>query len=254
MTTTTTAPRTVERLASAARAERLTALATPAARLLLVMSIVMAVLSVVANLAAVDDITDDSIVQLAMHASTVPTLIFSILAGLYSSTTDLRFGLMDQRLLSEPNRAVALCAKAITAAQTGFLYGLLGAITAVVGATAYYAANGESFDVGSPFVRDALVGVIIAAPLFAVLGVAIGMLVGNQPAAIGGTLAWLLVIEPIAIVGAPSFGKWFPGASGIALTNDPGSLLDQVPAGLLLVSYAIAAVALSLWRFEQADV
>lgn len=248
------APTSAQRLLSAMRAERLSALATPAAKILLVMSVLMASISTVANLSAVDDLTEDWVVQLTMHASTVATLIFAILAGLYSATTDLRFGVMDQRLLSEPNRPLTMAAKSFTALQTGVLYAVLGAITAVVAASAFYAANGESFDIGSPFVRRALVGLLVAAPLFAVLGVAIGLIITNQPFAIGATMAWLLVVEPVLIIGAPDVGKWLPGAAGIALTNNPDSLMQQMPAGLLLATYAVAFSTLALARFGRSDV
>ncbi len=260
MTITRTAPLVSERPAARHRfraamlGEQRTALATPAARLLLAMSVLMATLSTVANLSAVDDLTSDDTLKLAMHASTVATLIFAMLAGLYSATTDFRFGLIDQRLLSEPSRLLTLAAKSLVAGTIGLLYGALGAVTAVVAASGFFATQGESFDTGSPLVRDALIGVIIAAPLFAMLGVAIGVVVRNQPIAIGGSLAWLLIVEPVFLIGAPDVGRWFPGAAGIALTNDPQANLTQPAAALLLAGYCCAALALAAARFTKSDV
>lgn len=242
------------RLRQTIRAEVRSATATPAAKLLLMMSVVMAIASTVANLSAVDDLTTDDSVQLAMHASTVPTLMFSILAGLYSATTDFRFGLMDQRLLSQPNRKQVLGAKAAVSGATGLLYGVIGAVTAVAIGLVYFQLNGETFDAGSPLVVRSLIGVIIGAPLFAMLGVAIGMIVRNQPIAIGGTLAWLLIIEPVVIVGVPTVGRWLVAGSGVALTNapDPG-LLDQPSAGLMLAAITSTFLLAAAWRFRNAD-
>lgn len=252
--TSSTNAASTNKLTSSIRAEIKSAMATPAAKLLLAMSVVMATASTVANLSAVDDLTTDDALQLAMHASTIPTLMFSILAGLYSATTDFRFGLMDQRLLSNPNRTQVLGAKATVAGATGLLYGAIGALTAIAIGVAYFQFSGETFDAGSPLVVRALIGVIVGAPLFAVLGVALGTIIRNQPIAIGGTLAWLLIIEPVVIVGAPKVGRWFPGGAGVALTNapDPG-LLDQVPAGLTLATVTGLLLLIAAWRFRSAD-
>ncbi len=236
-------------------AERLTALATPAARLLLVASVVMSAISAVANLSAVQDISTDEAIRLAMHSSTVATLIFSVLAGLYSATTDHRFGIVDQRLLGQPRRGVVLAAKAMTTAILGLLYGMLGAATAVLAAGGFYWAKGVSFDPTSPLVIRALVGVVLAAPMFAVIGVAVGTIVRNQPIAIGGTLAWLLIIEPTAIVGLPSIGGWLPGAAGLALTYGPDpALLSQVTGGAVLAGYTTVAYHLATHFFARADI
>lgn len=256
MTTISPNPTPINRrLGAALRAERLTALATPAAKLLLGGSVVMAAVSCSANLAAIDDLATDDAVQVAMHASTVATLIFSALAGVYSATTDLRFGLLDHRLLSEPRRAVVLGAKAATAAATGLLYGLLGALTAAVVASLYYWFSGVDFGLLSPLVTRSLIGVIVAAPLFAVIGVALGIIIGNQPTAIGGVLAWFLIVEPILLVGLPGVGKWLPGAAGLAMTNSPDpALLTQVGGGLGLALYAAGAYAIAGQVFHRAEI
>jgi hypothetical protein len=239
---------------AAVRAERVTALATPAARLLLVASVVMAAVSLTANVAAVSDIEAETTLRMAMHASTVATLIFALVAGVYSATTDHRFGLVDQRVLSEPRRRVVLAAKALVSAGVGLLYGVLGGVTAVGVATAYFASQGASFDAGSPVVGRALLGVVIAAPLFAVLGVGVGTLVRNQPVALGGSLAWMLIVEPAVLLGAPGVGKWFPGGAGLALTYSPDEhLLGQGAGGVLLVGITVLCGVVAQQRLVGAD-
>lgn len=87
------------------------------------------------------------------------------------------------------------------------------------------------------------------------VGVAIGTVVQSQPAAIAGSLAWLFIVEPTALLGLPSVGRWFPGVAGLALTESPNpDLLDQLPGGLLLAAWTVVALATALIRIRRTDV
>lgn len=241
----------------ALRAERVTLLATPAARMLLGASMFMAAASLSANLAAVERsaIDDDWAIRAALHSSTVATLIFSLVAGVYSATTDHRFGLADQRALSQPHRRVLVAAKSIAAAAIGLLYAVLGAITALGAGYVNFAARNSTLDFGSSLVWRPLLGIMVAAPLFAIVGVALGTLVRNQPIAIGGSLAWLLLVEPAALLGLPSVGRWLPGASGLALTFAPDpNLLTQLGGALVLSLITAAIVVASVMSYKRADI
>ncbi len=241
--------------ANVLKAEALTARTSATTKLLLLASVVMAAVSAVANLSTVDDLASDDTLRLAMHASTVATMIFSLLAGLVATTAAFRFGSIDQRLLSAPVRSTPLAAKVIGAGATGFVFGVVGAAAAVAITASYYSFNDVAFSATSPLVTKALLGILIAAPLYAMGGAAIGFLVRNQPLAVGGSMAWLLVIEPTFIIGLPKVGKWLPGAAGVALTNspDPG-LLAQVPGGLILALFVAVVLGFAALRFRVTDV
>ena len=229
---------------------------TPTAKLLLGGSVVMAVASCVANLSTIDDadLAARSTVELAMHSSTVATLIFSLVAGVVSATADFRFGRTDQLLLSEPSRTVLLAAKASVGACVGIVYGIIGSVVAVVTTSTYFAANGASLDVGSDPVVYPLIGLLVATAVFGIIGVSIGTVILSQPAAIAGSLAWLFIVEPTALLGLPEIGRWFPGVAGLALTESPNpDLLDQVPGGLLLVAWMIVGYTVALLRFRRTD-
>jgi len=100
----------------------------------------------------------------------------------------------------------------------------------------------------------ALFGLALAAPLFAVLGVCVGTLARNQPIALGGSLVWLLVVEPAVILGASGFGRWLPGASALALTFSPDkALLSQLQGGLLLAVFVVVALGSAAHHFVSAD-
>lgn len=237
------------------RSELSSSWATATPRILLAASIVMAAISAVANLSTVDDLASDDVLSLAMHASTVATMIFAVIAGLVSTTSSFRYGSIDQRLLTSPGRSTSLAAKAAGSGLTGLVFGVVGAIAAVGVTAVYFWVRDVGFDVTSPWVVNAAIGIVIAAPLYAIAGSAIGFVVRNQPLAIGGTLAWLMVIEPPLMIGLPEVGKWLPGASGVALTNspDPG-LLDQIPGGLVLSLFVCIALAAAHTHFQSSDV
>ncbi len=247
-----TAP--ARRLLRALVAERTTILATPAARVLVVASVLMAVASMSANVASADDLASSGVVRTAMHASTVATLVFALVAGVYSATSDFRFGVAAQRALGETRRSILLAAKTVVAAGAGLIYGILGALAAVIAATVAFSARGASFDATAEAVNRALIGVVIGAALFAILGVAIGTLVRNQPFALSGVLAWMFIVEPTALLGLPELGRWLPGAAGLALTNSPDdALMSQVGGGVVLALYTSIAVVLAAIRFQRMD-
>jgi ABC-2 type transport system permease protein len=246
---------TASPLYRALRVEARSALSTPVARLLLVGSVVMALVACTANVMTVGDLASERSLRLVMHSATVAALVFSTVAGVYATSTDLRFGVIDQRLLTDPSRRRWFLSKAIIAAGVGLTYGVLGAATAVVAAWSNYAAKGVDFSPASAMVVRALVGLLVGAPLYAVLGAAVGAIVRNQPLAIGGALVWLLVLEPPLVLGAPAVGRWLPGQAGLALTNSPDThLLGQVSGVLVLAAYALVASLFAVHRLRRTDV
>lgn len=238
----------------AVRVERSLALAAPVPRALWAGSAVMAVVSCAANLAVLDTLEGDEALRIALHSATVPALVFSLLAGAYTASADRRTGFVDQRLLTDASRRRWLGAKAAVQVAIGVLYGVVGALTAIVTSTITFAVRDASFDATSPVVARSLLGVVGATALFALLGVAFGSLTANTAGAIGGLLAWVLVIEPPTVLGVPELGRYLPSAAGLALTASPDAeLLGQLPGGLVLVAYAVAALALARWRLAGSD-
>jgi hypothetical protein len=236
-------------------AELVGAFATPASRVLLAASVVMAVISGAANIAALDDLTSEVAPRLALHSATVPCLVFSLIAGAYSASADRRSGVIDQRLLTDPSRTRWLVSKGALSAIIGVLYGMVGAVTAIVVAASAFAIRGGSFDVVSGTVARSLGGVIAACALFALAGAAIGTMTSNTPAVLAGLLTWVLVVEPPTLVGLPQLGRHLPAAGALALTLSPDpELLSPALGGLSLLACVCVLVALSLRRLRHADV
>lgn len=242
---------------SSLRSEFLNLRSTPTAKILLAASVVMAAASLVANLSAFgsDELGADATLELAMHASTVATLLFAMVAGVVGSTSDYRFGRIDQLLLSQPRRQMVVAAKAIASAVLGVVYGVFGAVVAVVVLVIYYNAYDAPIDLGSAVIVRPLVGVVIGSALFACFGVGVGTAVRNQPMALGGVLALLLIVQPTLLLGLPAVGKWLPGSAALSLTENPEpALLGQTAGGVLLFVWAALALSVGSHRLASRGV
>ena len=229
---------------------------TPTTAVLLGGSMVMAAGSCLASLAAAPagGRTSAETLRVTMHSSTVATVVFAMVVGVVITTADFRFSRMDQLVLSQPDRRLVALAKAVVGGMVGMLYGLVGAIVALATTAGVLMAYGESFDAGSAVIVRPLLGAIPAAGLLAVVGVGIGLVVQNQPLALGGSLALLLVVEPTVLVGLPDVARWLPGASALAVTYAPdAALLSQGSGLVLLAMYSAVAVWFGARRLAATD-
>lgn len=191
MTATATrhrAPAGSGRWSRAVRAEASSTLGTRTSRALLLAAAVMAPVAIVANLAATSDLPGPDRGRLTMHASTVATIVFATAAGVLSTTTDYRHGIVDQRLLTDPSRGRFTTVKAVAAAVLGLAYALAGAGTSLLTLTAAVRHTGLDLALDDLEIPRALIGVVATAPLLAEVGAGIGQAVRHQAAALGGWL------------------------------------------------------------------
>ncbi len=233
-----------------ARADALNTVSTPTAWILLAASMLMAAGSLAANLVGIDadELAARATLQQAMHASTVATLTFALVAGLVSSTADYRFGRIDQLLLTEPAPGVVLRAKAVVGAMVGVVYGIAGSLVAVVVLRVVAAMRDASVDLTSSVIVEPLVGAVFASALFGAIGVGVGSAIRNQPAAVAGGLAMLLVVQPPMLLGLPEIGRWLPGAAGLSLTLSPDDqLVGPLTGGVVLGAWTAVALVAG-WR------
>lgn len=227
---------------------------TRTARILLLCSMLMAAASLLANLVVIDEseLSSAASIEQAMHSSTVATVTFAMIAGLVSATSDYRFGRIDQLLLSSPRPMAVLRAKTAVGAAVGIVYGVAGSAVALLVTSLYYRFNQVGIELTSKQVVLPLVGAILASGLFVALGIAIGTVVRNQPAAIAGGLALLLVVQPPLLLGLPSVGRWLPGAAALAMTLAPDpALLSQLSGGVVLVAWTALALLVGHARLSS---
>jgi len=227
------------------RSEFLNLRSTPTAWILLACSIVMAAVSLLANLSVFDttELAATASIEQAMHSSTVATMTFALIAGIVGATSDYRFGRMDQLLLSNTRPSHVIASKTFVGFVLGVLYGTAGSAVALTVMSIYYRVNDVAIDLTSWFVVGPLLGVVLASGLFVVLGIGLGSVIRNQPAAIATGLALLLVLQPPMLLGLPDVGRWLPGAAGLSMTLAPDSaLLGQAAGAIVLIAWVIVAV------------
>lgn len=198
-----------------------------------------------------------AVAQLDFHSPTAARLVlghagmtslFLLILGIMAVAGEYRDGTITDTFLSTPRRSRVIAAKLVVYSGLGLVDGIVSAITALIVAAIWFSAKGVGFDPASPQVWQTLAGVALWMPLYAALGVGIGAMVRNLGAAITIALAWIALVEGVAINLLGGFGRWLPMASGMALDNLPqGSLLPQVTGGLVLAAYAaLFAVAATL--------
>jgi len=229
--------------------------ATPTAWVLLAASMVMAVVSLVANMSTFEtsELAETGSIAVAMHASTVATMTFALIAALVSATSDYRFGRIDQQLLSQPRAHSVFSPKAAVGTVVGLVYGLAGGATAVVAVKVLYSVQDVPLELGQRAVVEPVLGVVVASALFALFGIGAGSAIRNQPFAVVGGLVLLLVIQPPLLLGLPEVGKWLPGAAGLALTVSPDeSLVAPLTGGFVLAAWAGVASLVGVVRLRSA--
>jgi ABC-2 type transport system permease protein len=172
--------------------------------------------------------------------------ILALVLGVLATASEYRHGTVVDTLLSEPRRGRVLAAKTVVLAAVGAGLGLVAAMAAWLGATAWYA--GKDIDLpatlGDATVLRTLAGIAAWNALYAVLGVALGTIIRTPAGAIVTAVLWLYVLETAVAGLVTDVAKWLPAMAALALGNAPdGELLGQGTAGLVLVGWTAVGIA-----------
>ena len=193
--------------------------------------------------------------QAFLHVSLTIAPLFGLLLGLRSFTDEFRFGSIVPTLLASPVRRRVLGAKLVATAGGGVVLSLAAmAITIAVGVPLLLAKGvGVTLSTGA---LGVVVGRLVAATvLWTAIGVGLGLAVRHQVAAIAGTLVWILAAEGLLSGLVPDVAKFFPGAAGLAVVGvNPADLLTPGLGALLLVGYALVAVATGAILMQRRDI
>jgi ABC-type transport system involved in multi-copper enzyme maturation permease subunit len=185
-----------------------------------------------------DDATADSVLDLSA--------LFILVLGILGMAGEWRHRTIAASLLAAPDRVRFVAAKLIALAAAGIVLSLVVNLGAMALAAVIVSAHGgDTSSIGD--LAGQLWRSLAIAAYYAVLGVAIGAVVRNQPAAIVGVLLWLFILEPLLVVFANDVGRFgplgaVPGAFA-ASTNDTISSSD--PADEL--GQGAALVAMLVW-------
>jgi len=181
--------------------------------------------------------------------------LFTALTGLLLVTSEFRFATIRSTVLVTPRRSHVVLGKVAAAAIAGLA---MGAAAVFLGFGIGYACLSGR---GVPIALDGgekaqlLLGLLLAAALWGVIGVGLGALVRNQVGAVIGLLAWVFVVENLLFGLVPSVGRFVPSQAMNALIGNTGDhLVPAAAGGALLVAWAAGLVVAGTALVARRDV
>ena len=162
--------------------------------------VVITSISVAASTDPINSASDDrSVAQIAGVA-----VLFALVGGIVGMAGESTHGTITQTLLVTPVRERVFAAKAVAAAVVGIALAVVSeAIVLLV------TVPGAGLSVHDA--RATLLGVLVAAPLAAMLGVGLGAVVRGQGGGIAIALIWLLVGENLMPLISRDATRYAPG-------------------------------------------
>jgi ABC-type transport system involved in multi-copper enzyme maturation permease subunit len=188
--------------------------------------------------------------------------LFAALLGALSITGEFRHGTARPTFLATPRRSRVLAAKLVAVALAGVVFGIAAEALAIGLGSAILSVRGIPVRLDGGNYTQLVLGGVVAAALWAPLGLGLGALVRNQVASLIGLCAWLLFVENLLIGQLPSVARYLPGAAAAAIAGstitgevptDPPLLLPVLGV-LLLVAYSAVATVAGMVSTERRDV
>jgi len=209
--------------------------------------VVITSISVAASSDALNTPADDrSVAQIAGVS-----VLFALVGGIVGMAGESTHGTITQTLLVTPVRERVFAAKALAAAAIGLA---LAVISEAVVLLITVPGAGLSMHAA----RATLLGVLVAAPLAAVLGVGLGAVVRGQGGGIAIALIWLLVGENLMPVISRDASRYVPGRVFAALASGSREGSDVVlgmgAGGVAAAAWTAVFVAAGLYVLLSRDV
>jgi ABC-2 type transport system permease protein len=170
--------------------------------------------------------------------------ILVLVVGIIISAGEYRHGTAADTFLTTPRRLQVAVAKLTVGGGVGLAAGVITSLACVGIASLLYDIEGATFPFGDVEVWATLAGALAYITLFAITGVALGVLIRNQVLAISAALAWIAIIEHTLVTLVPDIGRWLPVAAGQAMVRtDLEDLLSPLAGTAVLTAYAVAIAA-----------
>jgi ABC-2 type transport system permease protein len=187
---------------------------------------------------------------LSFEVGTRIGMLFAALTGALAITAEYRYGTIRPTFLVTPRRSPVIAAKLAVGASVGLLFGLVGGGLMAAAASVALAARGIEIRFTPGDYARVLAGGMVAAALWATIGLGVGAVVRNQVATLVGLCTWLLLVEHLLPSDA---ARYTPGAGGLALamrtadTQIASAVPTQPTGALSLILYSAAAATVG-WR------
>ncbi|WP_448629901.1 ABC transporter permease [Cellulomonas soli] len=212
-------------------------------------------------------LTSEAIVRTVYTIAVSFGYVFPVVVGALSVSSEYRHQTITPTFLAEPRRTVVLLAKVVVGALVGVVFGLMGTAASVAAGAGVLGALGEPtmLDLASTWRTLGLS--VVALAVWALLGVAFGLVLTNQVAVVVVLLAFTQFVEPVLrfVLAATSWGgsiaAYLPGAAGEAISGgsfySEAGMSDLLPwwQGLLvLLGYAVVLAAVGRFTTFRRDV
>ena len=137
--------------------------------------------------------------QLSLVDAAGISALIAIILGITIVTSEFRHGTITPTVLIEPRRELVAAAKAVATTILSLAFALLGlAVVAAVGIPWLLALDVE-LQLGESDMAVRAAQMLLLVVLWGLLGVAIGVLVQSQVAALVGTLVWIFLVETLLL-------------------------------------------------------
>ena len=174
--------------------------------------------------------------------------LFVLLVGLRSSTDEFRYGTIVPALLANPARARMLMAKVAVVGTTAIVFFVCAYASALAIGIPRLGPEGAATAVATTAMASLLGKVALMSIAWAAMGVAIGLAVRHQAAAIAGSLVWIMFVEMFMEGYAEHIVRFLPVHATTALVGPPSVgtggvgdiVLSTLPGGLVLAGWAAA--------------
>jgi ABC-2 type transport system permease protein len=163
-----------------------------------------------------------------------------ILFGIVGATGEFRHRTLAPTLLIAPDRVRSTGARVLAYGLAGLLVGALMLVVAFAVGLPLLTGEGPEPS-GSDYGR-LVVGGLLTSALSAMLGVGVGVLVGNQVAAVVGALVWLFILEPLVGLVEEDATPYTLGTVTSAAGGSDQGLEDVLSWGAALAVLALWAV------------
>ena len=180
----------------------------------------------------------DSFEDLLRAPASVVTLVALVL-GILGMAGEHRHRTVTTTFLAIPRRGAVVRAKLAAHALSGAALATLALVTTAAMSVPWLRSDGVPVVVDGDVVA-VVAGFVASTALFGALGVAVGTLVRNQTAALGGVLVWLLTAEGLLSGFVGRAPEVLPAAAGAAMVRPDGDAL----LGALALAGTVAAVAM----------
>ena len=182
--------------------------------------------------------------------------LFILLLAIVGTTGEWRHRTIASTILAAPDRARLVVAKVAAYAAAGVTLSAIVNVAGMAVATAILAGRGEvTLDAGE--LVDLLWRNLLVAAYLGALGVAVGILGRNQPAAIAGVLATLFIVEP-AVFGLAGdvgrFGALIGAPSALLAVEDDPDLLSPGAGLAVMAAWSAIATVLAAASLRARDV